>query len=423
MTEDQPELVDVRGGSGGIAASYAAARRLADAFDAAGDRMREWGASGVRVMRDPDLLESGLLAPATCAFAEAAVLAATGGPEGVVAAALGWEADAVGVRAAIDCLELADDGVRLAVAALDRDLAVAALPELAVVVATDPDLLTREPGLLEHVVDGLGGPAAASVLTTLYGGPGRPLVTPYAAGPVGGRPATVRDLLDHLQQVAALSGRADSPANGTVEVQTISSPDGTVRHVLYLPGTDDFNAPWDQDGDVRDLETDLDSMGGRPDAYQQGILAVLHEAGVGPDEPLLVVGHSLGGMEAAALAAHHHGFHVTDVVTAGSPTAQVAGFPPGTHVLSLEQQGDIVPALDGAPNPDSVEQTTVVFDAHPADGVVAHHSYDAYEQGAGLVDASRDPSVVSAVQSLHVHGYLGAGGSVTSQVFQITRAP
>jgi pimeloyl-ACP methyl ester carboxylesterase len=423
MTDPRPEILDVRGGVAGVAASYAAARRLADAFDSAGDRLRDRGASGLRVMRDPDLLESGLLAPASCAAAEAAVLAATGGPEGVVAASLGWEADALAVRAAIDCLELTDETVRLAVVALDHELAVAALPELAVVAAADPDLLTEAPALLEHLIDGLGGPAAAGVLTVLYGGPGRPLVTPYAATLAGDRPTTVRNLIEHLHQVAALSGRPDSPANGTVEVQTITGPDGTVRHVLYLPGTDDFNAPWDQDGDVRDLETDLDSMGGRPDAYQQGILDVLHEAGVGSGEPLLVVGHSLGGMEAAVLAAHHHGYHVTDVVTAGSPTAQVSGFPAGTSVLSLEQLGDLVPELDGAPNPDSVAQTTVTFDAHPAGGVTAHHSYDAYEQGAGLVDASSDPSVAAAVQSLNDHGYLGADGTVASQVFQITRAP
>ena len=196
-----------------------------------------------------------------------------------------------------------------------------------------------------------------------------------------------------------------------------------MRHVLYLPGTDDFNAPWDQDGDVRDLETDLDSVGGRPDAYEQGILEALDLAGVGKGEPILIVGHSLGGMEAAAILAGHGGHHVTDVVTAGSPTAQVPGFPEGSHVLSLEQQGDIVPELDGAPNPDSVEQTTVIFDAHPDGGIVAHHSYGVYEEGAGLVDAATDPSVVDAVESLQEHGFLGADGQVTSQVFQITRAP
>jgi hypothetical protein len=100
----------------------------------------------------------------------------------------------------------------------------------------------------------------------------------------------------------------------------------------------------------------------------------------------------------------------------------VPGFPAGTHILSLEQRGDIVPELDGAPNPDSVEQTTVVFDAEPEPGVLAHHGYDAYEAGAALVDGSDDPSVVDAVASLHDHGFLGEGGEVRSQVFQITRA-
>ncbi len=422
MTSD-PEIVDVRGGSAGVAASYAAARALADVFDRTGDRLRGMGADGLRVMRDPDLLESGLLCPGSCAAAEAAVLAATGGPHGVVAASFGWEADAIAVRTAIECLEAADDSVRLAVQQLDRQLVLALAPLGAVAIAADPDVLTDHPGLTEHLVDGLGGPVSAGVLAMLYGGPGRPVVTPYPAELGIGRPASVRDLIEHLHEVAGLSGSPDSPANGTIEVQTITGPDGAVRHVLYLPGTDDFNPPWDQDADVRDLETDLDSVAGRPDTYRDGILEALARAGVGKDEPVLVVGHSLGGMEAAAILAGHGGYDVTDVVTAGSPTAQVPGFPSGSHVLSLEQQGDIVPELDGAPNPDSVEQTTVTFDAHPGGGVVAHHSYGVYEAGAGLVDAATDPSVTDAVQSLHDHGFLGTGGQVTSQVFQITRAP
>ena len=424
MTLDQdPEIVDIRGGSAGLAASYAAARALAEVFDGTGDRLRGMGADGLRVMRDPDLLESGLLCPGSCAAAEAALLAFTGGPGGVVASSFGWEADAIAVRAAIECLEVADDSVRLAIEGLDRQLTRTFGPLAAAAIAADPDVLTDHPGLTEHVVSGLGGPVSAGVLARLYGDPGRPVVTTYPAVLGTRQPASVRDLIEHLHEVASLSGHPDSPANGTVEVQTIAGPDGAASHVLYLPGTDDFNAPWDQDADVRDLETDLDSVAGQPDAYQQGILEALDQAGVGRDEPVLIVGHSLGGMEAAAILAGHGGYQVTDVVTAGSPTAQVPGFPSGSHVLSLEHQGDIVPELDGAPNPDSVEQTTVTFDAHPDGGVIAHHSYEVYEEGAGLVDDATDPSVTDAVASLHDHGFLGAGGQVSSQVFQITRAP
>jgi hypothetical protein len=420
------EIVDVRGGSGGLAASYAAARGLADRFDTAGDRLRSLGEDGLRVMRDPDLMESGLLCPGTCAAAEAAVLAATGGPGGSLPASFGWEADAIGVRAAIECLEETDEAVRLAVHGLDTALVATMAPLLLTAALRHPGVL-EQPGLVQHVADGLGGPVTAGLLAGAYGGPGRPVVTPYAADLDTHRPGSVHDLLEHLHDVAGLSLGPDSPANGTIELQTVTGADGSVRHLLYLPGTDHFNAPWDQGGDVRDLETGADALGGRPDAYEQGILDVLQQAGVGPDEPVLVVGHSLGGMEAAALVAHPHGFHITDAVTAGSPTAQVGVLPAGSDVLSLEQQGDLVPQLDGAPVSDAVEQTTVLFDAQPGDGIHAHHLYGAYLPGAELADASTDPSVVDAVQTLHDHGFLGSGApdgsTVTSQVFQITRAP
>ena len=421
------EILDVTGGAAGVAASYAAGRALAGELDSVADRLRGWGETGLRVIRDPDLLESGLLAPATCAAAEAALLAVTGGPRGVVAAALGWEADAWAVRTAIHGLEAVDDAVRASISVLDHQLAPIAAAQLAVPVAIDPGLLTEHAGLTEHVVDGLGGPLAALALSLAYAEGGRPLVTPYDAPLPATPPGSVTDLLEHLHQVAALSEGPDSPANGTIEVQTITGADGAVRHVVYLPGTDDFDPPWGQDGDVRDLGTDLEVMSRRPDPYQQGILEALRRAGVTNDQPVLLVGHSLGGMTAAAILAGRTGFRVTNVVTAGSPTAQLPGFPAGSHVLSLEQVGDLVPELDGAPNPDTVEQTTVRFDADPAPGVLAHHAYEAYEQGACLVDASTDPSVVAAVRSLHHHGFLGATGEVTSQVtsqvFQITRAP
>ena len=117
---------------------------------------------------------------------------------------------------------------------------------------------------------------------------------------------------------------------------------------------------------------------------------------------------------------------MTDVVTAGSPTAQVPGFPAGTHVLSLEQHGDVVPQLDGAPNPDSVEQTTVTFDAHPeAGGIAATTATTPTSRGRGAVDASTDPSVIAEqLASLHdTRVPRAAAGPATSQVFQITRAP
>jgi hypothetical protein len=126
-------------------------------------------------------------------------------------------------------------------------------------------------------------------------------------------------------------------------------------------------------------------------------------------------------MEAAALASRDTGFAITDVVTAGSPTAQVDGFPDGVHVLSLEHRGDVVPLLDGADNRDTVEQTTVTFDYGGRPEVEAKHGYGHYIDGAAAVDASTDRSLEAEVARLRDRGFLGEGSHVTSQLFQVVR--
>lgn len=414
-------VLGVTGGAGGLAATWEHVLDLAGHLDGEGDRLREHAAATAAVAHDPDLLESSPLSPGSCAVAEAAVLAAAAATSVV---ALATEGDALSVRGAVAALRAADVGVEATVSTLRGHLALWPGTALPLLLTTPAD---QRPALLQDVVGTLSSTALLhpALLARLYGGPRRPRVTSYDA-PAGTAPRreqsrTVRDLVTHLQQVAALSPDPDSDGNGTIEVQTLRLPDGSVRHVVYLPGTDRFDAPWDQDDDVRGMGTNLELVARGPDGYTRGVLEAMHEAGVRPDEPVLVVGHSQGGMAAAALAAGGTGFAITAAVTAGSPTAQVGAYPKGTHVLSLEQRGDVVPLLDGRDNPDSVEQTTVAFDAHPPQGVVAHHDYATYAEGAELVDTSSDPSVTEAVGSLQDQGFLGDDAEVESQLFQITR--
>ena len=156
---------------------------------------------------------------------------------------------------------------------------------------------------------------------------------------------------------------------------------------------------------MRDMGTNLQLIGRHDNAYLDGILQAMHDAGIRPDDPVLLAGHSQGGMEAAAILSHGSDFDVTNVVTAGSPTAQVPGFPPGTHVLCLENHGDVVPLLDGEENPDSPQQVTVHFD-DPGTGIGDSHSLTHYTHGAAAVDASSNPSLVEQLHSLQQHGYL-----------------
>lgn len=317
---------------------------------------------------------------------------------------------------------------------------------------TPEEWLDKHPAVTQHVADGSGGlldgliagapllPAlaplvglrpfhattadAASDLAAFYPPEGPPHVRRRAdlSVPLGDRPPDdLAGLVLHLAQTNDLS-TPDRPADqGTVEVQTLHEEDGSVRHIVYLPGTDDMaTTPFSQDSDARDLAADLHVIAGEDTTYARGIEQVMADAGIGPHDPVLLVGHSLGGMEAASVLAHGSGFHVTHVVTAGAPIGGIHGYPAGSHVLSLENRDDVVPLLDGADNTDSVSQVTVRFDDHQT-SVGANHHLAHYVRGAAAVDASNDPSVREQLASLHDHGFLGGSGTATSQVFQITR--
>jgi hypothetical protein len=242
---------------------------------------------------------------------------------------------------------------------------------------------------------------------------------PFRVSAAEDPPQGLSDVLDHLDQLHR--GGAD----GTLEVQTLTAADGSVRHVVYLPGTDDLaTLPWTQDDDARDLATNLLLVSGADNTYCQGILDAMAQAGIRPGEPVLLAGHSQGGMAAAALLAAGTPYTVTDVVTAGSPTAHIDGFPPGAHVLSLEHEGDVVPLLDGEDNRDSAEQLTVRFLGH-ATGVTDHHELRHYTAAASALEASAHPSVVDHLQGLRDRGFVDPGDatSATSQVFRVVRAP
>jgi hypothetical protein len=441
------DTVLVTGGAAGVEAQWAEALGLADAVDDTGDRVRTLARQGATLAVDPDLIASGLLAPTSAAMCAAALLEAAGG---VLVGALSLEADAVGIRAAVSALRAADEAVTFGFDVLDYAVVRAATTSLLTSPGTaavglaalgleGESLATEHPGLVEHAVNGGGGlldalrapflpavttattAAGAAALASAYWSPTRPVVSAYPGSVGTGSPTSVHALLARLHEVALLSPTPHAAGNGTIAVQTLGPP-GQRRHVVYLPGTDRFEAPPGGGPDVREMRTNLELAAGLPDDYTAGIREAMHRAGVRPGEPVLLVGHSQGGMAAVSLAASPGEFAITDVVTAGAPTAQVGHYPAGVHVLSLEQQGDVVPLLDGRPNPPSVEQTTARFDASPPEGVVGHHDYPAYLDGAALVDASDDPSVTDAIGSLRAHGFLSDAPSST-QLFQVTREP
>ncbi|WP_425955769.1 hypothetical protein [Xylanimonas sp. McL0601] len=189
--------------------------------------------------------------------------------------------------------------------------------------------------------------------------------------PPGGGPAWARtpsgSVEEALARVADLTGHGllpgRSPAGvptATLAVERVVHDDGSLSWTVLVPGTQDLVSlahPFDG-------VTDLDLMAHRAADVTVAVSAALDAAGARPGEPVVLVGHSLGGIAAMALAASpsfrcRH--PVGAVVTAGAPTASFA-VPAGVPVLHLENDEELVSSADGRSgleNPGGVDRVTV----------------------------------------------------------------
>ncbi|GAB2496248.1 alpha/beta fold hydrolase [Promicromonospora xylanilytica] len=184
----------------------------------------------------------------------------------------------------------------------------------------------------------------------------------FAGGSVPAWSGTgARSVQEALTRVDSLYPEQGGAPSATLAVQRVTGVDGTVSWTVLIPGTQSAlpaEHPWDG-------RTDVELVAGRPDAATMAVERALAESGVGPDEPVTFVGHSLGGIAAAALvsrAGFAERYRVGGLVTAGSPTGLLAT-PPGVPVLHLETPEELVSHADGrsaSENPRTPDRVTVV---------------------------------------------------------------
>ncbi|HYN28285.1 MAG TPA: hypothetical protein VES95_00230 [Dermatophilaceae bacterium] len=274
-------------------------------------------------------------------------------------------------------------------------------------------------GRLDESPDGVAAVPVVRQVTTVVvgvdGGEGRDGRDGGDGGDGGGAIPAPRGVGDLLAGDVALG-----QAPGRVRVVEVPQHDGSSAWVVQLPGTQEW-APTAGSNPV-DLTTDVRAMAGDATVLAAGAARALAlaQAATGRDtrrEPVLLTGHSQGGIVAAALASdadfgRRH--RVTGLLVAGAP---VAGFPvPATvSVLALEHRRDPVPRLDGLANPDRAGWTTVTRDLpRAADGgsAGASHAGERYVETGRAVDrlpAGEVPSLDAWRRSAAPFLALGAG--------------
>lgn len=174
-----------------------------------------------------------------------------------------------------------------------------------------------------------------------------------------------------VRSVSEAAGRIPelykNPENaGHIQVQRVVDPTtGQGAWTLILPGTSTF-APNGKNG--FNGNGNLYAAAGRQSPVEAAALTALRQAmakeGVaGKGEPVIVLGHSQGGMVATNMARHQQkgDINITHVVTYGSPVGHLK-VPHKTSVLNVENSADPVHRIDGRANgTGEPNRTRVVF--------------------------------------------------------------
>lgn len=422
--------------SAGVAADkYDQMLALADLFDSSGSDMRARAGLGEEILRDDDVADSEELSRSTYGPAEEDIRAAMTGRHGLLARSVELDADALVVRATvltyrwIDELqqaayktlgsiagraigylapEVALGGAIVSAGlietdALDRDGVAAYLNELA---ENNPDLMDHMSGgggLLEGLhmrslltagvlssEDGVhaarGGLRALGVdlfptdAVSAFRDAAGSLVEAEATAPrvESGGARAPRSLEELMTNLAAEDRR--------ISVQRV----GAGRYIAYVPGH--FGA---ESGRLR-------LVGADPSTQAIQVVHAIEEAVTDDDARVMLVGSASGGTVAAEIAASMTSarFTVDQVVTAGSPSAQVPVIPEATRVLSLEDRADPVALLGSLINAKVANRLTVVFDGTVVEGT------HAYVAGARVADTAGHPELRAEIARMQELGYL-----------------
>lgn len=272
--------------------------------------------------------------------------------------------------------------------------------------------------------------AAAGLLATaswVFGGRAvldRPVSVSQASGTgIASPPRGIGDLaarvprpVEGKPQVRVERYAPPSAGGGTAAAKVIVYVTGTIDPGI-IPGSQPFNMAANIQG------TAANAHGGTvqevASSYERAARESMKAAGVTPNDELIVVGYSGGGIVAAHLGADTN-LNVVATMNLGGPvqTAQLGGTP----MVSFEHISDLVPNSGGMGTGAS-EAITVTRDprddANFGSNQLESHELKHYQRTARLADASEAPQLVEFNERIAAFTN-GSAGQVTEWVATIS---
>lgn len=267
------------------------------------------------------------------------------------------------------------------------------------------------------------------------GAVGTPVATPtdpLQAGqfqPVLAQPI---DLPSLMQGVTDSYQVGEGPGStGDVRITKVDNGTGTAAYVVSIPGTEYWGA--DAGAVPRDLSANLNLMAGSPTAAAQSVQQAMDAAGIPPGSPVMLVGHSQGGIIAGQLAsdpAFVEKYGVTNVLTYGAPIDHMQ-LAPGVQALQMQHQYDLVPRLDlggvdvGGVNPNSPVQAVTLDSPGRFWDLGTSHSHTEYRDSVreALASDSDAGRILRDYQSTLSPFFVTPGGTATAVDVPVSRVP
>ncbi len=223
----------------------------------------------------------------------------------------------------------------------------------------------------------------------------------------------------------------DPSSHGDVRITRIDNGTGTPAYVVSIPGTETWSPSAGATG--RDLSANLGLVAGTPTAAAESVRLAMDQAHIPPGSPVMLVGHSQGGIIAGTLAADHdfvQHYGVTNVMTYGAPIDHL-DIDPSVQVLQVQHTTDVVPRLDlggirTGLDPIPGYRPTVTLD-NPGHfwEVATNHSYVEYASSVRdeLGASTPEGEILRQYQSSLGQFFVGPGGTVTAIDVPVSRAP
>ncbi len=220
------------------------------------------------------------------------------------------------------------------------------------------------------------------------------------AAAIGGTPSTAvtvrtgeRTVVQPPSGIADLAERIPNERDEQIVIERYPRSQGD-RWIVFIDGTRSPSIGGDEE--PWDMASNLAGVAGAPSAAETSVIEAMRLAGIGAEDPVLMVGYSQGGLVAARLA-HAQSDRVAGLVTLGSPIGSLP-VPRDIPVLMLEHVEDPVPALGGVIGAGAASSlaTVTVRRALYSDGaprgesLVPAHQLARYRETAALVDAGAD---------------------------------